>query len=168
MWNLPHCTSRQKPSSYKIRENRRINKGGGAAEGAGSQHIHDKADGAGVADGEHLHQGHHDGDDGGGQGPEEEAADADHGILHVHLEEAGDLGQQLAEEHGDVGQGRQHGQGCDGFDGVPGFPPHPKLGGGSGGVVVGGGGGDIGLVVGHKKTLLYILENTLDALTSPR
>ena len=80
-----------------------VDKGGGAAEGAGGQYVHDKADGAGVADSEHLHQGHHNGDDGGGEGPEEEAADADHGVLHIHLEEAGDLGQHLAEEHGHIG-----------------------------------------------------------------
>ncbi len=131
-----------------------IDEGGGAAESTGGQHVHDEADDSRVADREHLHQGHHDGDDGGGQGPEEETADAHHRVLHVHLEEAGDLGQQLAEEHGHIGQGRQHGQGGDGFDGDPGT----------------GGGDDVGvgLVVGHKKTLLYILENTLDALTSPR
>ena len=34
-----------------------VNKGGGAAEGGGGQHIHDAADGAGVADGEHLNDG---------------------------------------------------------------------------------------------------------------
>ena len=93
---------------------------------------------AGVADGEHLHQGHYDGDDGGGEGPEEEAADGDGGGLHIQLEEAVHLGQHLAQEHGDIGHGCEHAQGGDGLD------AHAGAGGGDD--------GDIG--IGHKNTLL--------------
>ena len=51
-----------------------VDEAGGAGEGAGGQDIHDKANGAGVADGEHLDEGHQDRDDGGGEGAEGEAA----------------------------------------------------------------------------------------------
>ncbi len=60
-----------------------------------AKHIHEAADGAGVADGEHLDHGQHQGDGGGGQGAEEEAADGDGGGLHIQLEEAVHLGRIL-------------------------------------------------------------------------
>ena len=118
-----------------------IDEGGGAAERCGGQHVHDHADGTGVADGEHLHHGHHAGDDGGGQRSEEEGADADDRVLQVHLQEAGHLWQHLAEEHHHIGDGRQHGQGGDGSDVCC----------GPGGVLDG-----VGIGFGHKNTLLFV------------
>ena len=96
-----------------------------------------------VTDGEHLEKGHDDRDNGGGQRPEEEAADGDDGALDLHLQEVRHPGQQVAQQHGEVGQGRQHGQGRDGFHAAPGLPAHLNL--------AGGGGGDVGFEVGHKK-----------------
>ena len=117
-----------------------VDEGGGAAEGAGGQHIHDAADGAGVADGEHLHHGHHDGDDGGGQGAVDKAADADDGVLQIHLEEVLHLRQHLAEEHHHIGEGSQHGHG--------GQRPHVRPGADRGLE-------DIDIGFRHKNTLLY-------------
>ena len=85
-----------------------VDEAGGAGEGAGGQDIHDKANGAGVADGEHLDEGHQDRDDGGGEGAEGEAADADHHVLEVEVQKH-DAGHQLGQEHHDVGDAGEHG-----------------------------------------------------------
>ena len=115
-----------------------VNKGGGAAEGGSGQHIHDAADGAGVADGKHLDDRQHHRDGGGGQRAEEEAADGDGSGLYVQLEEGVYLRQHLAQEHQYVGHGGEHAQRGDGLD------VHAGAGTGDD--------GDIGF--GHKNTLL--------------
>lgn len=65
-----------------------IDQGGGAGKAAGGQDVHNAADGAGGADGDHLDESHDRGDQEGGQRPEDEAADGDDDILGVVAEEA--------------------------------------------------------------------------------
>ena len=74
-----------------------VDEGSSAGKHGGGQHIHDAADGAGAADGEHLDNGHHKGDDGGGDGAVDKAADADDGLLDLQLQESGNIGDALAQ-----------------------------------------------------------------------
>ena len=85
-----------------------INKGSGAGKAAGGQQVHQRADGAGIADGDHFHQRNDEGDDKGRQGAEEEAADGDDDVLGFVLQEQDHRDPDQA--HHDVGDGSQHGQ----------------------------------------------------------
>ena len=103
-----------------------------------------KADGAGVAGEEHLQQGHDDGNGRRGHGTEDEAADADDGVLHIQLQKAVDLREHFAQQHHDEGNGTDHGQGDQLLD-IGSLAGH-------------GNGVDIGFR--HKKyTPLYSLES---------
>lgn len=123
-----------------------VDKGGRAAERGGGQDVHDATDNAGIADGKHFHQRHHNGDDGGGQGAEDEAADADGGILQIQLQKAEYLRQEFADIHHHIGDGGQHGHG------------HPGPQGGSAGGKESLVGFDVGIGIGHKTTLLFCLK----------
>lgn len=71
-----------------------VDEGGGAGEAAGGQDVHNAADGAGGADGDHLDEGNHGGDLEGGQGPEDEAAHGDDDVLGIVAQEALDGGMR--------------------------------------------------------------------------
>ena len=87
-----------------------VDEGGRAAEGGGGQDVHDEADGAGVAGEEHLQQRHDDGNGRRGHGTEDEAADADDGVLHVQLQKGVDLREQFAQQHHHKSDGADHGK----------------------------------------------------------
>ena len=100
-----------------------VNEAGSAGEGAGGQGVHQEAPGAGGADGDHLNEGHQNGDNGGGKGAEGEPADADDHVLEVKVQEAVDAGHVLGQEHHNVGDAGEHG------DGHQGAGVHPAAGG---------------------------------------
>ena len=88
-----------------------INQGGHTGEAATGEDVHDQTDGAGGADGDHLHGGDHNAHQSGGQGAKDEAGDGDDGVLYVQGQEAGHGGdEEVADEDDCVGDSGQHTQ----------------------------------------------------------
>ena len=87
-----------------------INIAGRAAEAGRAYDVHKAAPGAGAADRDHLYEADHDGDESGGDGAVDEAADADDDVLEVKVEEVVDAREYLRYPHDHIGQGGEHGE----------------------------------------------------------
>ena len=88
-----------------------VDEAGHAAEAGRGDEVHEEAPDAGVADGDHLDEGHDERHGGGGHGAVDKAAYADDDVLEVKVQEAVDAGHELRQEHDDVGDGGYHGEG---------------------------------------------------------
>ena len=77
-------------------------------EGAGGDDVHNKAVGAGSADGDHLNKGDDHGNGHAGQGSQDEPGDNHHRVLGVIAQKARHRGHDPADQHRDEADGGEH------------------------------------------------------------
>ena len=83
-----------------------VDAGGGAGKGAGGDKVHYCSVDAGIGNGHHFNEGHHEGDEEGRDGTHHETADGDDDVLGLIFEEH-DHGY-AHECHDDEGNGTEH------------------------------------------------------------